>query len=203
VSDPLPLPRGFALRLHATQPLFAWSELEGSPSLKALRAVLASWPDQPLLDALRQTRGHGRDDYPLERLWGVVVLSVLCRHVWLNDCLAELGRNPAWCRLLGIRQRADIPGPHNLSRFLDLLGRPEPLRALRGAFAASVTDLVRAAVQGPNRGGAGQRAAEGLLGGRRRQCHRGAALSCPRRGGPGGPPGWRASPAGKVGRSAK
>jgi hypothetical protein len=131
------------MRIHATQPLFAWSELEDSPSLKTIRAVLASLPDQPLLDALTQARGHGRNDYPLERLWGVVVLSVLCRHVWLKDCLAELGRNPALCRLLGIRQLADIPGPHNLSRFLDLLGRPEPLRALRGVFDALVTDLGR------------------------------------------------------------
>jgi hypothetical protein len=132
------------MRIHASQPLFAWSELEDSPSLKTIRAVLASLPDQPLLDALQQARGHGRDDYPLERLWGVVVLSVLCRHVWLNDCLAELGRNPALCRLLGIRKVADIPGPHNLSRFLDLLGRPGPLRALRGVFDALVADLGRA-----------------------------------------------------------
>jgi hypothetical protein len=121
--------------------LFAWSELEDSPSLKAIRAVRASLPDQPLLDALRQARGHGRNDYPLEVLWGVVVLSVLCRHVWLNGCLAELHRNPSLCRALGIRQVADIPGPHNLSRFLDLLGSPAPRRARRGAFDALVTDL--------------------------------------------------------------
>jgi Transposase DDE domain len=129
------------MRIHATQPLFAWSELEDSPSLQTIRGVLASLPDQPLLDALRQARGHGRNDYPLEVLWGVVVLCVLCRHVWLNDCLAELHRNPALCRILGIRRVADIPGPHNLSRFLDLLGRPEPLRALRGVFDTLVADL--------------------------------------------------------------
>ena len=50
-------------------------------------------------------------------------------------------RNPALCRLLGIRKLADIPGPHNLSRFLDLLGRPEPLQALRGVFDALVKEL--------------------------------------------------------------
>lgn len=129
------------MRIHATQPLFAWSELEDSPSLKTLRAVLSSLPDQPLLDALHTARGHGRGDYPLEVLWGVILLSVLCRHVWLNDCLAELHRNPALCRVLGIRKVADIPGPHNLSRFLDLLGRPGPSRALRGAFDALVAEL--------------------------------------------------------------
>jgi Transposase DDE domain len=138
------------MRIHATQPLFAWSALEDSPSLKTIRGVLASLPDEALLDGLQQARGNGRNDYPIPILWGVVVLAVLCRHVFLNDCLAELHRNPALCRILGIRQVADIPKPANLSRFLDLLGQPPHLQALRGVFdtlvgqlAAVVPDLGR------------------------------------------------------------
>lgn len=141
VSVRHPPRRSLAMRIHATQPLFPWSELEDSPSLQTIRAVLSSLPDQPLLDALQRARGHGRNDYPLDVLWGVVVLSVLCRYVWLNDCLEELHRNPTLCRLLGIRAVAHIPGPHNLSRFLDLLGRPEPLAALRGVFDTLVAEL--------------------------------------------------------------
>jgi hypothetical protein len=129
------------MHIHATRPLFAWSALEDSPSLQTLRAVLASLPDQELLDCLQQARGHGRNDYPVTVLWGVVLLSVLCRHVWLNDCLAELHRNPTLCDMIGIAKVADIPKPHNLSRFLDLLGQPAPLRALRGIFDTLVTDL--------------------------------------------------------------
>jgi hypothetical protein len=127
--------------IHATRPLFAWPELEDSPSLQTIRAVLSSLPDGALLDGLNKARGHGRNDYPVGVLWGVVVLGVLCRHVWLNDCLAELHRNPALCRLLGIRRVVDIPKPHNLSRFLDLLGQPTHLRALRGLFDALVRGL--------------------------------------------------------------
>jgi hypothetical protein len=127
--------------IHAARPLFAWSELEDSPSLQTIRAVLSSLDDQPLLDGLRRARGQGRNDYPVGVLWGVVVVSVLCRHVWLNDCLAELHRNPTLCRILGITKVADIPGPHNLSRFLDLLGQPAHLQALRGIFDALVKDL--------------------------------------------------------------
>jgi hypothetical protein len=127
--------------IHATRPLFAWSELEDSPSLQTIRAVLSSLPDQALLGGLQQARGHGRDDYPVGVLWGVVVVSVLCRHVWLNDCLAELHRNPTLCALLGITKLADVPKPHNLSRFLDTLGQPPHLQNLRAVFDALVTDL--------------------------------------------------------------
>ena len=70
------------MRIHATAPLFAWAELEDSPSLVTIRAVLQSLPDQDLLDGLQRARGHGRDDYPVRVLWGVTVLAVLCRHVW-------------------------------------------------------------------------------------------------------------------------
>jgi hypothetical protein len=133
--------RSLAVLIHATRPLFAWSELEDSPSLQTIRAVLSCLPDQQLLDGLQRARGQGRNDYPIPVLWGVVVLSVLCRHVWLNDCLAELHRNPTLCDIIGIQKVADIPKPHNLSRFLDLLGQPAHLQALRGIFDTLVKDL--------------------------------------------------------------
>jgi hypothetical protein len=165
--------------VHASRPLFAWSELEGSPSLQTIRAVLSSLPDQALLDGLRQARGCGRNDYPVRVLWGVVVLSVLRRHVFLNDCLAELHRDPTLCGILGTCEVVDIPKPHNLSRFLDLLGQAEVQRGaglwaggapeVRGGPATVPADragdqAVRAAVRGADGGGAGQRAAEDLLG---------------------------------------
>jgi hypothetical protein len=129
------------MHIHATRPLFAWSELEDSPSLQTIRSVLSSLPDEGLIEALQRARGYGRDDYPVSVLWGVVVLSVLCRHVWLNDCLAELHRNPTLCDIIGIRKVADIPKPYNLSRFMDLLGQAEPLHALRGVFDTMAKDL--------------------------------------------------------------
>ena len=130
-----------AMRIHATRPLFAWADLEDSPSLQTLRDVLSSLPDQELLDGLQQARGKGRDDYPVAVLWGVLLLSVLCRHPQLNDTLAELHRNPTLCRLLGIRTVRHIPKPCNLSRFLDVLGQPEHLKRLRGVFDALVRQL--------------------------------------------------------------
>lgn len=129
------------MRIHAAKPLFAWSELEDSPSLATIQGVLASLPDEALLEGLADARGNGRDDYPVPVLWGVLVLSVLCRHVFLNDCLAELHRNPSLCRLLGIRSVAAIPKPSNLSRFLDVLGRPDHHNALRAVFDSLVEQM--------------------------------------------------------------
>lgn len=129
------------MKIHAAQPLFAWSQLQDTPSLQAIREVLSSLPDDQLLHDLQTARGNGRNDYPVAVLWGVVLISVLCRHVWINDCLAELHRNPSLCRIVGIRSHQDIPKPHNLSRFLDLLGQPTHLTNLRAIFNQLVGDL--------------------------------------------------------------
>jgi len=110
-------------------------------------------PDQRLLDGLQAARGKGRNDYPLVLLWRVVLLTILLRHVSFNACLAELHRNPALCRLLGIQGEQDIPNGWNLSRFLDVLGREPHLTALRQVFdslarrlGTAVPDLYQLAV---------------------------------------------------------
>ena len=70
-----------AMLIHATKPLFAWADLEDVPQLRTIKDVLSSLPDQQLLDGLRAARGNGRNDYPVSVLWGVVLLSILCRHL--------------------------------------------------------------------------------------------------------------------------
>lgn len=120
--------------LHDAHPLFAWGELEDCPTLSTIHDFLRAVPDQPLLDGLIAARGHGRDDYPVPLLWRVVLLTVLLRHHSFHDCLAELHRNPALCRLLDIHAEDQIPKGPNLSRFLDVLGREPHLTALRRVF---------------------------------------------------------------------
>jgi hypothetical protein len=88
--------------IHATQPLFAWACLDDCPTLAIIRDFLNIVPDHDLLAGLRAARGHGRDDYPVERLWRVVLLTIALRHTSFNACLAELHRNPALCQLLDI-----------------------------------------------------------------------------------------------------
>lgn len=130
--------------IAAQQPLFAWSELDDCPTLATLRQALEAIPDQALLDGLRAARGKGRDDYPVARLWAVVLLTILLRHHAIEDCLAELHRNPTLCRLIGISSEDQIPHGWNVSRFLDVLGQEPHLSALRAVFDALARPLGQA-----------------------------------------------------------
>jgi hypothetical protein len=122
------------MRIHAAQPLFAWACLDDCPTLATIRDFLQTVPDQQLLGGLRTARGHGRDDYPVERLWRVVLLTIALRHTSFNACLAELHRNPALCRLLSITSEDQIPNGWNVSRFLDVLGSEPHLTHLCDVF---------------------------------------------------------------------
>ena len=104
------------MRITATQPLFAWAALEDSPSLETVRRCLEAIPDASLLQGLRQARGRGRDDYPVSVLWGVAVLTPLLRHPSYDACLAEVRRNPALYRLLGVEtEDSDSPSLESLA----------------------------------------------------------------------------------------
>jgi Transposase domain (DUF772) len=76
----------------------------------------------------------GRDDYPVERLWRVVLLTIALRHTAFNACLADLHRNPALRRLLDITAEEEIPNGWNVSRFLAVLGSEPHLANLREVF---------------------------------------------------------------------
>ncbi len=129
------------MRIAVTQPLFAWAALEDSPSLETIRRCLEAVPDVSLLQGLRHARGRGRDDFPVSVLWGVVLMTPLLRHSSYDACLGEVRRNPALRRLLGIETQDQIPKHWNLSRFLDVLGHPAHLAALRASFDAMIRRL--------------------------------------------------------------
>lgn len=127
--------------IHAAKPLFAWGDLEDVPQLRTIKDVLSSLPDQQLLEGLQAARGNGRNDYPVSVLWGVLLLSILCRHAHVEDCLGELQRNPTLCALIGITSPGGIPEAWNMSRFLDTLGCEPHLRNSRAIFDALVRQL--------------------------------------------------------------
>jgi hypothetical protein len=129
------------MKIAITKPLFAWDALEDSPSLKSIRVLLEAIPDQPLLESLRQARGKGRDDYPVEVLWGALVLAIALRHVSTDACLEDLKRNPALRLLIGIESEEAVPDADNMSRFLARLGEEPHLTHLRGVFDVMVKRL--------------------------------------------------------------
>jgi hypothetical protein len=106
-----------------TARLFAWDALEDSPSLRTAREFVASVPDGRLLESLRRFRGRGRDDYPVETLWGVLLLVIGLRHSTIESCLAELRRNEGLRRVIGIDSEDKVPNKWNMSRFLRVLGQ--------------------------------------------------------------------------------
>jgi hypothetical protein len=124
-----------------TQPLFAWESLEDSPSLGTVRDFLASVPDTALLESLSRWRGRGRDDYPVSVLWGTLLLTMALRHPSTEACLADLGRNEALRRLIGIESESGVPKPWNMSRFLEVLGTEPHLSLLHGVFDRMIRRL--------------------------------------------------------------
>jgi hypothetical protein len=122
------------VHLSTTDSLFAWDKLPDSPDLSAVRFLLDLLPDQRLLAALRAYRGKGRNDYPVQILWRVHVTRCLLRHVTMEACLAELGRNPALRRVVGIEDGQGVPEAWNMSRFLEVLGQPQHLALMGEMF---------------------------------------------------------------------
>ena len=112
-----------------------------APAWPPSKQFLASIPDAQLLEGLRQHRGRGRNDYPVHVLWGVLLLRIALRHVSIEATLAELNRNEALRRLIGIEEEEHVPKTWNISRFLDVLGQEPHLSELRRIFDAMVQRL--------------------------------------------------------------
>lgn len=124
-----------------TAPIFAWKYLDDSPTLQDIDRLLRAVPDRPLIDALKAHRGKGRNDYPVETCWGVLLLTGILRHPTIEATLAELRRNGALRTRLGILGEEEVPKACTMSRFTKTLGRPEFLELLQATFAQMVGEL--------------------------------------------------------------
>lgn len=129
------------MRIPTTGKLFDWESLDDSPDLKTVRLFLELLPDAKLLAALRLRRYKGRDDYPIVVLWRVHWIRYALRHATMEDCLAELRRNPALREVALIPSVRDVPKPWNMSRFAEALGEPASLVLLQEMFEQLVRKL--------------------------------------------------------------
>jgi hypothetical protein len=135
------LEKEWQMRMAWTAPLFAWEALEDSPSLRTVREFLSVVPDGRLLESLRKHRGHGRNDYPVQTLWGVLLVKTVLRHETIEGCLGELCRNEGLRRLIGIQNEEGVPKKWNVSRFLEVLGQEPHWTLLQEVFSEMVRRL--------------------------------------------------------------
>ena len=137
------------MRIVTTDPLFAWEKLPDSPDLISLRFLMELIPDAALLAALRAYRGKGRNDFPMHILWRVHLTHYFLRHASMEGCLAELGRNPALRRAVGIEDGQAVPAAWNMSRFLEVLGQPAHLALMQAAFGNNLATMTAEAMSLP------------------------------------------------------
>jgi hypothetical protein len=123
------------------RPLFAWDELADSPSLQAIRSLLASIPDERLLQALAQRRHNGCNKFPVRVLWGCLLLAIILRHPSMEACLQELHRNAGLRLLVEIQHEDDVPNGWNMTRFLHVLGQEPFCTELVAIFDVMVQRL--------------------------------------------------------------
>ena len=82
--------------MAATQSiLFSWDNVEALPDLQRLELVFRYLPDQDIIAALQQMRGHGRNDFPVATMWRALLAGVVFQHESIESLLRELRRNPA------------------------------------------------------------------------------------------------------------
>ena len=75
--------------------LFSWDNVEALPDLQRLELVFRYLPDQDIIAALQQMRGHGRNDFPVATMWRALLAGVVFQHESIESLLRELRRNPA------------------------------------------------------------------------------------------------------------
>jgi hypothetical protein len=108
--------------IYTTDSLFAWNRLTDSPQLLCIREFFGLLADGPLLGALSEHRGRGRNDYPVSVLWFCALLQPLLRHTTMRGTLDELRRNRDLRELGGMQTAAEVPREWNMTRFIALLG---------------------------------------------------------------------------------
>ena len=70
--------------------LFDWRDVEQFPQLHKLKLVLDVIPYQGLTEELARRRGKGRNDYPVEPMFRLLVAGIIFQHSSAAECLRNL-----------------------------------------------------------------------------------------------------------------
>jgi hypothetical protein len=97
-------------------------------------------PDEALMRALEQHRGHGRNDYPVRAMWNSVLAGIVFQHDNVEKLRRELSRNGQLRELCGFDNQ--VPPPWVYTRFMKTLIEYESL--IDGMFDKLVQQLSNA-----------------------------------------------------------
>lgn len=113
-------------------------EEENMGDLEKLSRVFQILPDEPLINALNQDRGKGRNDFPTHAMWRAFLAKFVFQHPTIESLCRELGRNSQLRQLCGFQfdgvkigqdQSKLVLAAHAMtfSRFLKRLSRHKEL----------------------------------------------------------------------------
>ena len=81
--------------------LFSWQHVEQFPQLKKLQLVLDVLPYQGFVAELARRRGRGRNDYPVDAMFRLLVAGIVLQHPSAADLLRNLHSNPLLANVCG------------------------------------------------------------------------------------------------------
>lgn len=134
--------------------LFSWNAIEARSDLDRLKLVIDHLPAARLVQYLEVMRGHGRDDYPVQAMWNVLLAGIVFQHESLESLLRELARNPSLMDVCGFEplpiqckpKARVVRDPETGVSRIDVPPTPEPVRAVPASwnvsrFLANVIEL--------------------------------------------------------------
>lgn len=83
--------------------LFDDTQNENLGDLEYLKEVLANLPDEKLIKKLKEIRGKGRNEWPVEAMWNSFIASFVFDHDSIASLLRELNRNSQLRLLCGFQ----------------------------------------------------------------------------------------------------
>jgi len=121
------------MAIIAQKKLFGWNEIEELGDLDRLRLVLQWLPDEPLMRALEEKRGRGRNEYPVRAIWNTVIAGVVFGHPSVQSLRRELRRNAQLrdvCELELGKGLAAVPPPYDTRVLKTLMKYQQPIQSM-------------------------------------------------------------------------
>ena len=110
--------------------LFTYKDFYDLGDLERFKTAIDNLPDEPLMRALINERGNGRNDYPIRPTWNSLIALILFEHVSIESLIRELKRNAQLRELCGfnpLKGVRAVPSSMAYSRFLDSLMKHQEL----------------------------------------------------------------------------